>query len=278
MASSKKELLSNKRVKNLIIVGLFIGFFGGMLVIALLGINIGELMVRFVLYFHTNFGDLGVYLAIFLISIIGNVSIIMPVPYIIALAILVVVLPINPLLVGISAGLGAAIGELSAWLLGRGTSEIIEETTYGKRLQSLTSLVKKGYGIPLIIFFAATPLPDDLLLIVLGMVNYNIGYALVACFIGKIVLAVSIAYLVRTAAETEAGRQVLLLYGIDIEAIRSGQITSTQDPIVPVITLIITISVMLLVIMVDWTKYLRKGKEKVTNMIAKKENKPKENH
>ncbi|WP_287582913.1 VTT domain-containing protein [Candidatus Borrarchaeum sp.] len=273
-----KELLRSKRVKNLIIAGLFVAFFGGMIAIALIGINIGELMVRFVLYFHSNYGDLGVYVAIFLISIIGNVSVIMPVPYIIALAIIVVVLPINPLLVGVAAGFGASIGELSAWLLGRGTSEMIEDTSYGKRLDSLAKLVKKGYGIPLIIFFAATPLPDDLLLIVLGMVNYNIGYALVACFIGKVLLAVGIAYLVRSAAETEAGRQVLLLYGIDIEAIRNGQITSSQDPIVPVVTLIITISVMLLVIMVDWTKYLRKGKEKVTNMIKRENNHRNEDH
>jgi membrane protein YqaA with SNARE-associated domain len=271
MPPFNKELFRSKRVKNLAIAGMFIAFFGGMLAIAFMGINIGEVFVRFVLYFHTNYGDIGVYFAIFLISIIGNVSVIMPVPYIIALAILVVVLPINPLLVGISAGFGASIGELSAWLLGRGTSEMIEDTSYGKRLDSLAKLVKKGYGIPLIIFFAATPLPDDLLLIVLGMVNYNIGYALVACFIGKIILAVGIAYLVRSAAETEAGRQALLLYGIDIEAIRSGQISSSQDPIVPVVTLIITISVMLLVVMVDWTKYLRKGKEKVANMI-KREN------
>jgi membrane protein YqaA with SNARE-associated domain len=277
MSPFNKELFQDKRVKNLIIAGVFVAFFGGMLAIALMGINIGDLMVRFVLYFHSRYGDFGVYLAIFLISIIGNVSVIMPVPYIIALAILVVVLPINPLLVGISAGFGASIGELSAWLLGRGTSEMIEDTAYGKRLDSLAKLVKKGYGIPLIIFFAATPLPDDLLLIVLGMVNYNIGYALVSCFIGKIVLAVGIAYLVRSAAETEVGRQALLLYGIDIEAIRSGQISSSQNPIVPVVTLIITISVMLLVIMVDWTKYLRKGKEKVTNMI-KRENNRNEDH
>ena len=255
MSPFNKELFQNKRVKNLIIAGVFVAFFGGMLAIALVGINIGDLMVRFVLYFHSQYGDFGVYLAIFLISIIGNVSVIMPVPYIIALAILVVVLPINPLLVGISAGFGASIGELSAWLIGRGTSEMIEDTSYGKRLDSLAKLVKKGYGIPLIIFFAATPLPDDLLLIVLGMVNYNIGYALVAAFIGKIILAVGIAYLVRSAAETEVGRQALLLYGIDIEAIRSGQITSSQDPIIPVVTLCVTIAVMLLVIMVDWTKY-----------------------
>lgn len=276
MSPFNKELFQDKRVKNLAIAGVFVAFFGGMIAIALMGINIGDLMVRFVLYFHNQYGDFGVYVAIFLISVIGNVSVIMPVPYIIALAILVVVLPINPLLVGVSAGFGAAIGELSAWLLGRGTSEMIEDTSYGKRLDSLAKLVKKGYGIPLIIFFAATPLPDDLLLIVLGMVNYNIGYALVACFIGKIILAVGIAYLVRSAAETEVGRQALLLYGIDIEAIRSGQISSSQDPIVPVVTLIITISVMLLVIMVDWTKYLRKGKEKVTNMIKKENNRHKD--
>ena len=277
MSPFNKELFRSKRAKNMAIAGIFVAFFGGMLAIALIGINIGEVFVRFVLYFHANYGDLGVYFAVFLISIIGNVSVIMPVPYIIALAILVVVLPINPLLLGISAGFGASIGELSAWLLGRGASEMIEDTSYGKRLDSLAKLVKKGYGIPLIIFFAATPLPDDLLLIVLGMVNYNIGYALVACFIGKIILAVGIAYLVRSAAETEAGKQALLLYGIDIEAIRSGQISSSQDPIVPVISMIITISVMLLVVMVDWTKYLRKGKEKVTNMI-KKENKPEEDN
>jgi len=278
MSPFNKELFRSKRAKNLAIAGLFVAFFGGMLVIALMGINIGDLMVRFVLYFHAHYGDIGVYVAIFLISIIGNVSVIMPVPYIIALAILVVVLPINPLLVGVAAGFGASIGELSAWLLGRGTGEMIEDTTYGKRLDSLAKLVKKGYGIPLIIFFAATPLPDDLLLIVLGMVNYNIGYALVACFIGKIILAVGIAYLVRSAAETEAGRQALLLYGIDIEAIRSGQISSSQDPIIPVISLIITISVMLLVVMVDWTKYLRKGKEKVTNMIKRENNHRNEDH
>ncbi|MGQ9721074.1 MAG: hypothetical protein ACUVXA_07105 [Candidatus Jordarchaeum sp.] len=53
------------------------------------------------------------------------------------------------------------MGETSAWLIGRGGQELIEDSSYGKRLVRYGDLAERGWGIPLIILFAATPLPGD---------------------------------------------------------------------------------------------------------------------
>ncbi len=133
----KREGLKEK-IKKFSIVAFIAAFFIIILFIAALGINIGDLMVNIVQDFYDSYGIIGIYIGIFLISIFGNVSVIFPVPYVIALAVLAIAIPeIDPWLLGISAGLGAAIGETSAWVLGRGGKEVIEDTRMEKDLKLL---------------------------------------------------------------------------------------------------------------------------------------------
>ena len=56
------------------------------------------------------------YLGAFIISIFGNFTILLPVPY--TLTIYAFGATLNPLLLGLVCGLGATIGEFSAYILG----------------------------------------------------------------------------------------------------------------------------------------------------------------
>ena len=131
------------------------------------------------------------YLGIFLVSVVGNASIILPVPsYLVVLASGAI---LNPWLVGISAGIGAAIGELTGYLLGRGSKKVIE-----KKYEKLLTQTKRWadrYGLfPVLVFFAATPLPDDIAGIFGGIVSYDAKKFLLATSIGKIISHVALAW------------------------------------------------------------------------------------
>jgi len=113
------------------------------------------------------------YAGAFLISIFGNFTIFFPVPFV--LTIYAFGATLNPLILGLVCGLGSTVGEFSAYLIGRGGRRIIDER-YGERLESAKLLVQK-YGMAVIFVFAVLPLPDDLILIPLGMLRYNLKRA-----------------------------------------------------------------------------------------------------
>ena len=65
------------------------------------------------------------YIGIFLISLVGSASIVFPIP---AFAVIFVFGGIlNPFLVGLIAGIGCAIGELTGYLLGLGGHKVIKK-------------------------------------------------------------------------------------------------------------------------------------------------------
>jgi len=130
------------------------------------------------------------YFGAFLISIVGNVTVIFPVPYTITIYMLGAIL--DPFLLGVACGLGAAIGETSAYLVGAVGYELVEDK-YGERIKAVARLLDR-YGAPAIFVFAATPLPDDLLLVPLGMIRYNLAKALAVCFLGKLAMSLTLAY------------------------------------------------------------------------------------
>lgn len=199
-------------------------------------------MLWFTLFFPG--GEFGLYLAVLLVSIIGNVTVIFPVPYVIFLWFLILFRPwTNALLLGIFAGGGAAIGEISAWLIGRGGQELIEDTRYGKRLVRYGDLIERGWGIPLIILFAATPLPDDILLLALGLTDYSLVKAISASFVGKIIMCTVIAYGAQFLSNVE-------FFGKTILEWFSGEAGLT--------TMIISIAIMVILVLalifIDWEK------------------------
>jgi membrane protein YqaA with SNARE-associated domain len=130
------------------------------------------------------------YFGFFVFSIFGNMSVFLPVPY--ALTIYAFGGSMDPILLGLVCGLGAAIGEFSAYFIGRGGRELLE-SKYGKRLDSAKLLLQR-YGALALFIFAATPLPDDMLFIVLGLIKFDLKKALIDCFLGKWLMCTTIAY------------------------------------------------------------------------------------
>jgi len=132
------------------------------------------------------------YLSAFLISTFGNFTVFLPIPYAIAVVLLGTQPFINPGILAIICGLGSGIGELSAYFIGVGGRKFVEEK-YARTLDSMKALIER-YGFFAIVLFAATPLPDDMLLIPLGVLKYSLSKTILASIIGKIALCAILAY------------------------------------------------------------------------------------
>jgi len=131
------------------------------------------------------------YLGAFLINLIASSTIIFPLPaaaFVFALGSV-----LNPLLIGLVSGLGAAIGEFTGYGIGVGSRKIIKRK-WKKQIDETQKLFAKYGGFFIIFIFAATPLPDDIVGIVGGIFRYPIKKYFLAVLLGKIVLNVIIAY------------------------------------------------------------------------------------
>ena len=177
------------------------------------------------------------YAGAFLISIFGNFTIFFPVPF--TITIYAFGATLDPLLLGVVCGLGSTIGEFTAYLVGRGGRELIDER-YGRRLEGAKMLVQR-YGMLVIFLFAALPLPDDLILIPLGMLKYSLRKALAAAFLGKVVMCVTVAY---------AGRFSFVLVR---DLFESGGALGGVASIVLLALLLVAM------IKIDWTRFIGVG-------------------
>jgi len=74
---------------------------------------------------------------------------------------------LNPILVGIFAGLGAAVGELTGYVIGMGGSKFIEEKP---EFVAMRKIYEK-YGLWSIFIFAAIPFPFDIIGIICGVLK-----------------------------------------------------------------------------------------------------------
>jgi membrane protein DedA with SNARE-associated domain len=130
------------------------------------------------------------YIGAFLISFLGNLTIFIPVPF--AFFIIALGATLNPFLVGVACGLGSTLGKLLAYLVGWAGRKLIDER-YGSRLESAKSLIRR-YGAVMVFLFALLPLPDDLIMIPMGMLRYSFVNFLIATLIGKLVMGLILAY------------------------------------------------------------------------------------
>ena len=130
-----------------------------------------------------------VYVVVFIVTLIGNASIFIVIPY--PLAILYAIESnINIAILIVVASLAAAAGELLSYALGVLGRRITEShiALYNKLGNVLRKNRKKVY---LAIFIAAmTPLPDDLILIPLGLARFGLMRSFAPCFLGKLVLII----------------------------------------------------------------------------------------
>lgn len=225
---------------------LFVTFFVILLIVpVLLGISILDLMNGIIAWASVTFGPLGLAVGVFLISIFGNFTVIFPIPYLFVL-LLIALTPgftiVDGLILGFVAGAGAAIGETVSWLLGRTQSQSLEESPTGQQFLKVREQIEKGYGGFIIFIYAATPLPDDILMIALGATKYPLWKALLFCFFGKIALALVITI----------GAQLPFLAPILVQIFGGG-----SDPLMDTVYLLMGVAVIGL-FFVPWGRLLRR--------------------
>lgn len=135
-----------------------------------------------------KFSELG-YAGVFFISLISSATMFLPAP---GFAIIFAMSAfLNPVLVGIIAGIGSSIGELTSYLVGYSGSNKISRTKL--YLQHKKGLQK--YGMAAIFVLSALPNPVlDLAGIAAGAIKMPIWKFLLATIAGKIVKYLFIAY------------------------------------------------------------------------------------
>jgi len=133
------------------------------------------------------------YPGVFLVSALGSSVPFLPLPYLVVVVILSNTL--NPLWLGILAGLGGALGKVTSYLLGRSGYLLTGESSK-KNLDVLHGFVSK-YGPIGVFIFAVTPLPDDLYIVPMGIMRLPFWQFFIANLAGKVTLGILVAYLSR---------------------------------------------------------------------------------
>jgi membrane protein DedA with SNARE-associated domain len=188
------------------------------------------------------------YVGIFLISLLGATSIFIPIPSTVVIFILGGLRiggnwAFNPLLIAVFAGTGAAIGELTGYLVGLGGRKFIGEK-YKRKMDILMRLFKR-FGAVIIFIFALTPLPDDLLFIPLGVMRYSVLKAFIPALLGKFFSNLIIAY---------AGRLSLQVIN-DIFGVEGEGMSFLVGTVIAIILLIVVLVIMF---KADWEKHAEK--------------------
>jgi len=140
-----------------------------------------------------TYGPAGVFLA----SLLGSIIPFVPIPYLFVVVLLSET--VDPLILGIAAGLGGSLGKITSYLLGRFGYRLLGQQSK-KRMDALRELIGR-YGDLGVFIFALTPLPDDVYLIPAGMVKLSFFRFLAANTAGKIILSTFVAYMGKTYFE-----------------------------------------------------------------------------
>lgn len=129
------------------------------------------------------------YAGAFLAMLIGNATLILPVPGLIFVFALGHTL--NPLLVGLIAGPGAALGEMTGYLAGYGGSAALDDLDVYRRVKGWM----ERYGLATIAVLAAIPNPlFDMAGIVAGSMRIKWWRFVLAAWVGKTAQAIFIAH------------------------------------------------------------------------------------
>lgn len=146
------------------------------------------------LYLANTFGYLGVFVG----SILSSLVLFLPVPSFIFIITAGAIL--NPFLVGIVAGTGAAIGEMIGYPIGRGihyglSKKKKKRSGYDKNmLKIIKEWFDKKRGYLIIFLFAVSPLPDDFVILFCGIIKYDVKKLFIALLAGKIIFSLLLAY------------------------------------------------------------------------------------
>lgn len=180
------------------------------------------------------------YLEVFLASLIGNLTLFVPIPYL-ALVFTISMKAVNTNLsiLALIGALGGTIGKFLSYAVGYGGGVALGKK-YEKRFNSLKKLLG---GSPFIaaFLFAASPLPDDLIFIPLGVIRYSPLKTFVGCLAGKFIITFLTVWLGRFSGEA-----ISWFFG-------EG---SYMAIVASIIVLVVSI---ILILKVDWEKLIIKA-------------------
>jgi uncharacterized membrane protein YdjX (TVP38/TMEM64 family) len=190
----------------------------------------------------------------FIVALLGNATFLIPIPYMITTFILGGQVSttgqflFDPVLVGLIAGLGATIGEMTGYLLGWGGSRFIEE---GQRNAFSEFIEERPRTTPLLVWFLAiSPLPDDFVIMPLGAAKYPWWKVAIPQFVGKSMFMIIAAWLGRLSSSTI----VDFMNNYD-----PASIASRSLEVMALLSLIITLYLLL---KIDWKKRVSRNGEK----------------
>jgi membrane protein YqaA with SNARE-associated domain len=132
------------------------------------------------------------FLGVFIISLLGSASIVFPIPYTLVILFLGVNHIIDPLTLTVAGGLGSAVGQLSGYYIGYFGAKLVG-VERRRRMEFFVRMFKK-YGSTLVFLFAFTPLPDDLIIIPLGVLRYGFLRVFIPLLMGKLLMCFLLAY------------------------------------------------------------------------------------
>ena len=157
-------------------------------VLALLAITAGSFWLAFNTEWVQQFSHWG-YLSAFLISLIASATVILPAPGL--LVVFALGASLNPILLGIVAGCGSGLGELSGYLAGATGGDLIRQKGINTRLHRLTT----RHTAPVLFVLAILPLPIfDFAGILAGALRMPIFQFLATVISGKIIKHIVIAF------------------------------------------------------------------------------------
>lgn len=130
------------------------------------------------------------YLGVFVVSVAGNATVFLPVP---SLAVTFAGGGVfNPLLVGLVAGAGEPLGELTGYLAGYGGRGMVENRERFDRIKSWM----ERHGFLTLFVLSVIPNPVfDLAGVAAGVLRFPVFRFLLACWLGKTLKALTVAYL-----------------------------------------------------------------------------------
>ena len=160
-------------------------YFRILMVLAVIGISAVLFIFRENVMQLKNYG----YAGAFLISMVGSATVFLPVPGLLLIVTMSTIL--NPLAIGLIAGLGAGLGECTAYMVGSSGAPMIKNSRVYRRAEGWM----KRRGAITIFLLALVPNPFfDIAGIAAGVLRFPFWRFLVLCIAGNMVKFTAIAF------------------------------------------------------------------------------------
>jgi hypothetical protein len=163
--------------------------------------------------------------------------------------------------IAIAGGLGAALGEMTSFLLGRGAKILVEKTEKdSKVLHNIEGfgrlILEHPNQLYLYVFIAAAlPIPDDPLWIALGMSEkkLNLFKLILAGWAGKTITTMIYVLL-----------PILIILGFTASGIEVNDISTV---ITEALMLLVTLTIMFFILGFNWNKFLEDKRNKLKQIM-----------